>query len=163
MLLGSIGGLQLHECSKCLGMWLAVAAFEKICRDAEKRAAILGSPSLGPPRALVADPVRYRRCPVCQEFMNRTNFAGRSGVVLDTCRAHGTWFDADELHRIVKFIHAGGLEAAREQARRRTRTPASSLGPFSGSTATSHGENWKLSLLGEVLEAVAGGLFDLFP
>jgi len=40
-------------------------------------------------------------------------FAHCSGVVVDVCKAHGTWFDKDELRRIVEFIRAGGLETAR--------------------------------------------------
>ncbi len=45
--------------------------------------------------------------------MNRVNFASCSTVVVDVCKAHGTWFDKDELRRIVEFIRAGGLEKAR--------------------------------------------------
>jgi Zn-finger nucleic acid-binding protein len=45
--------------------------------------------------------------------MNRVCFAHCSGVVVDVCKAHGTWFDKDELRRIVEFIRAGGLEQAR--------------------------------------------------
>lgn len=47
--------------------------------------------------------------------MNRVNFANCSHVVVDVCTQHGTWFDRDELRRIVEFIRAGGLEAARER------------------------------------------------
>jgi Zn-finger nucleic acid-binding protein len=45
--------------------------------------------------------------------MNRINFARCSGVVVDVCRGHGTWFDREELSRIVEFIRGGGLDAAR--------------------------------------------------
>jgi len=45
--------------------------------------------------------------------MNRINFARCSGVIVDICKGHGSWFDRDELSRIVEFIRAGGLEAAR--------------------------------------------------
>jgi Zn-finger nucleic acid-binding protein len=34
-------------------------------------------------------------------------------VIVDICKGHGTWFDRDELNRIVEFIRAGGLEASR--------------------------------------------------
>jgi Zn-finger nucleic acid-binding protein len=60
--------------------------------------------------------------------MNRINFARFSGVIVDVCKGHGTWFDRDELSRIVEFIHDGGLDAARikektelEEERRRLR------------------------------------------
>lgn len=45
--------------------------------------------------------------------MNRINFARCSGVIVDICKGHGTWFDRDELSRIVEFIRSGGLEASR--------------------------------------------------
>lgn len=45
--------------------------------------------------------------------MNRINFARCSGVVVDICKGHGTWFDREELSRIVEFIRGGGLDAAR--------------------------------------------------
>jgi len=47
--------------------------------------------------------------------MNRINFARCSGVVVDICKGHGTWFDRDELTRIVEFIRGGGLDAARSK------------------------------------------------
>ena len=57
--------------------------------------------------------------------MNRVNFARCSHVVVDVCSLHGTWFDRDELRRIVEFIRDGGLEAARtremEELERRKR------------------------------------------
>src|SRR5262249_12635111 len=57
--------------------------------------------------------VRYLHCPVCKDMMNRVNFANCSHVIVDVCRQHGTWFDKDELRRIIEFIRAGGLDKAR--------------------------------------------------
>ena len=45
--------------------------------------------------------------------MNRVNFAHCSGVVVDVCQGHGSWFDRDELRRIIEFIRRGGLIIAR--------------------------------------------------
>jgi len=50
--------------------------------------------------------------------MNRMNFARCSGVIVDVCRGHGTWFDASELRGIVEFIRAGGLELSRQKEKR---------------------------------------------
>jgi hypothetical protein len=52
---------------------------------------------------------------------------------VDVCRAHGTWFDANELHRIVHFIRAGGLDRSRakeksELAEERRRLQAARAG-----------------------------------
>jgi len=46
--------------------------------------------------------------------MNHKNFSG-SGIVLDWCRDHGSWFDRQELQQIVRFIHEGGLRKARQR------------------------------------------------
>jgi hypothetical protein len=47
--------------------------------------------------------------------MNRENFAGCSGVILDWCRDHGSWFDRLELQQIVGFIKNGGLRRSRDR------------------------------------------------
>ncbi|NUO47739.1 MAG: hypothetical protein HOV80_02660 [Polyangiaceae bacterium] len=42
--------------------------------------------------------------------MNRQNFLKRSGVIVDTCLHHGTWFDDDEARRAGEYVAAGGQE-----------------------------------------------------
>ncbi len=34
---------------------------------------------------------------------------------MDICKGHGTWFDRDELSRILEFIRGGGLEESRNR------------------------------------------------
>ncbi len=46
-------------------------------------------------------------CPGCEQLMNRNNFARSSRVIIDVCPSHGTWFDAEELPRIVGAIGSG--------------------------------------------------------
>ena len=47
--------------------------------------------------------------------MNRVNFAKCSGVIVDVCKGHGTWFDRDELSQIVEFVRGGGLDVSRSR------------------------------------------------
>jgi len=47
--------------------------------------------------------------------MHRVNFANCSGVIVDICKQHGTWFDRDELARIIEFLRSGGMERSRER------------------------------------------------
>jgi Zn-finger nucleic acid-binding protein len=115
MLRGTLGQTVLHECEKCFGIWLDATTFERICRDAEQQATVLPGAGLGKASTAKLAPVRYRRCPECRELMHRVNFAQCSGVVVDVCREHGTWFDMAELQRIVEFIRAGGVDRARER------------------------------------------------
>ena len=54
--------------------------------------------------------VHYAWCPECRQTMARMNFGGHSGIVVDVCRAHGTWFDRGELEAALDFVRAGGIE-----------------------------------------------------
>ncbi len=112
---GTLGATRLHECPKCLGVWLDPATLERLARDADQQAVILsGAPTAGvTATSTVFAPVCYRPCVLCQEPMTRVNYARCSGVIVDVCRAHGTWFDVDELQRTVRFIQGGGLQWAR--------------------------------------------------
>jgi Zn-finger nucleic acid-binding protein len=96
-------------------LWVDTATFENICRDSERQAAVLGSASTLSSGPIDLTPVRYLQCAECHELMHRVNFARCSGVVVDVCRAHGTWFDKNELHRIVQFIRDGGLDQSRDR------------------------------------------------
>jgi Zn-finger nucleic acid-binding protein len=111
----AIGETAVRECLKCEGLWLDVASFEKICADREQQSAVLGAASPAPTHAAsdAVSKISYVPCPECAQLMNRINFARCSGVIVDICKGHGTWFDRDELNRIVEFIRAGGLEASR--------------------------------------------------
>jgi Zn-finger nucleic acid-binding protein len=112
----TIGKATLRECARCSGLWVEAAAFEEICADREQQAAVLGSPATktaGAAGGAAAGHVRYVPCPQCGQLMNRFNFARCSGVVVDVCKGHGTWFDRDELQRVVEFICAGGMSTAR--------------------------------------------------
>ena len=110
-----IGGSELRECSKCDGVWADIPTFESICADREKQSAVLGFIGARTAKSEVWTKVKYVRCPDCEQLMNRNNFARASGVIVDICRKHGVWFDADELPRIVEFIKKGGMEIARQR------------------------------------------------
>ena len=111
-----VGAARLAGCGRCGGVWADAVSFQRLCGDRETQAAYLGQGSALPrPRAHdpSTTPVMYRPCARCGELMNRFNFAGCSGVILDACKPHGVWFDAEELARIVEFIRGGGLDMAR--------------------------------------------------
>lgn len=113
-----VGVHQMVECEKCQGLWVDARFLEQLSRDETHRAAVKGSPRfLMTSKSLEfqIEPVRYYRCPECHAFMNRINYAGYSGVVVDVCKGHGTWFDKDELHRVIQFIERGGLHMARQR------------------------------------------------
>ena len=113
----NVGGTMLRECPKCIGLWVDTASLERICAERERQAGVLGvtQPAEAPASGAIEDKVRYLPCPECRKLMNRVNFAGYSNVIVDVCKSHGTWFDRDELRRVVEFIRSGGLDVARHR------------------------------------------------
>ena len=112
-----LGASQLSECRSCGGVWVSKDSFEKICQDREQQEAVLGRPvaQIATPEAAGKPRRVYVPCPTCRKLMNRMNFAGCSGVIIDWCREHGTWLDHTELPQIIAFIRGGGLRKARDR------------------------------------------------
>ena len=112
----------MRECERCGGLWVEVAAFEEVCANREQQSAVLGGALPAPARQLTArresEKIHYAPCPQCGQLMNRINFARCSGVIVDVCKGHGTWFDRDELSGIIEFIRGGGLDVARRKEKR---------------------------------------------
>jgi Zn-finger nucleic acid-binding protein len=106
--------IALRECERCEGFWADAETFGEICANHEKQAAVLlsieqNTHHLQPPK------IQYVPCPECRNLMNRNNFARSSGVIIDSCKQHGVWFDAEELPKIIEFIRKGGLDRQREK------------------------------------------------
>lgn len=106
--------VSLHECEKCGGFWSNTETFENICAEKEHQANVLFFVQNKEfPKTQIA--VSYVPCPECKQLMNRSNFAHISGVILDICKNHGVWFDAEELPKIIEFIRQGGMDRARQK------------------------------------------------
>jgi Zn-finger nucleic acid-binding protein len=104
-----------HECPRCGGLFVPRDALAEILSTAEVGGAVDvygGTMPLAGLRPSL-DEVRYLACPQCHSAMNRVNFGKVSGVIVDVCKLHGTWFDAGELTRVVAFAAGGGLERTR--------------------------------------------------
>ena len=111
----------LDECNDCGGVYVDAATLERILVD-RRQASVTAAAGLGVGasaggalqmnRAGRPRGPMYVRCPDCERLMNRKNFGETSGVIIDVCSPHGTWFDADELPRVIAFVQSGGLEKA---------------------------------------------------
>jgi Zn-finger nucleic acid-binding protein len=153
----TIGATAMRECERCGGLWVEVSAFEEICADREQQSAVLGAALPAPARRLAAtadsEKISYAPCPHCGQLMNRINFARCSGVIVDVCRGHGTWFDRNELSGIVEFIRGGGLDLARQKEKQEIEFERQQLrteqmvaaGRESGSIGLSYSDEERLS------------------
>ncbi len=118
----------IDECTGCHGVWVNMTALERVIEERRQARAeqILGSLAPAETSAQPAGGAMYIRCPECDVVMNRRMFARGSGIIVNVCRNHGTWFDGGELPAVIQFVMKGGLEAAarkdaeslREEARR---------------------------------------------
>ena len=111
----------MNECGACGGIFVDHNAFAAIARERQAHRAPFDHDAHSPGGPLSANDaiVRYVKCPVCSERMNRINYGKRSGVIVDVCRLHGTWFDQGELTRVIEFVAAGGLDETRRRDRER--------------------------------------------
>lgn len=122
-----IGDIVIDECAACLGVFLDHVAIKRIVIDrAQSRAhALLGAlPRSEPQPVPAAGQKMYLPCPMCHVVMNRRLFAAGTGVIIDVCRTHGTFFDAGELPLVIEFVMNGGLERAERREIERLRETA---------------------------------------
>jgi Zn-finger nucleic acid-binding protein len=116
----------LHDCARCGAQFVEHAALRDLLERHDSFDIPIARPSAAVGRP--PGPVRYLACPVCHAMMNRNNFGAGSGVVVDVCAKHGTWFDPGELPHVLAFVESGGLAKMRrrnaEQAARLARERA---------------------------------------
>ena len=101
------GGIETDECPKCGGIW--VDSFEE-------KAALRMKPevfTLDEIRDLRrvykpmgrVEKVKYYKCPRCAKLMWRKNYLRFSGIIVDKCKEHGTFFDKGELEKAIEFLN----------------------------------------------------------
>ena len=109
----AIGQFPVIACGECDGFFITTDTFEMMQENSKR--VLFPVQRINREQLNSETAIRYIRCPVCRNIMNRTNFARISGVIIDSCSAHGIWFDADELEKIMSFIARGGLHKAKEK------------------------------------------------
>jgi Zn-finger nucleic acid-binding protein len=112
----------LHDCPRCGGQFVE----HELLRALIERREVYGELAPRPVRRSnpLSQPVRYIPCPSCNNMMNRKNFGGSSGIIVDECAKCGIWFDAGELPQVLAFVESGGLVRARRERENRQRTAA---------------------------------------
>ncbi|MEK6606953.1 MAG: zf-TFIIB domain-containing protein [Myxococcota bacterium] len=118
------GGMGVDYCEACAGVFIDRDTEASLFQSRPRPPPTQTRRREPPPPATIGERVRYRRCPGCGEIMNRKTFGRGSGVILDVCARHGTWFERDELRRCVEFVESGGLEEAQRRELEDLRTQA---------------------------------------
>ena len=100
-----VGTVSVERCNDCRGVWLKASTFNELTVNFEWQREIM---------QVVRERAELRResgddpfpllCPMCRQAMNRTNLGRTSGIMVDSCRKHGIWFDVGELHGTVDYL-----------------------------------------------------------
>lgn len=100
------------HCAGCNGVWVSVLEEKEVLQITpmvfsvdQLRRFRLHYQSVQFPRD-----TRYVPCPDCGQLMNRKVWGSHSGVIVDVCRDHGTWFDDGELEKVREYVKLGGVE-----------------------------------------------------
>ena len=104
--------VEVDVCSQCKGIWVDSVEEKQFLNIKPEVFTVDELRQLGKlyhPLA-TTEPVKYFPCPICQELMNRKIWGSHSGIVVDKCMSHGTWFDEDEIEKVQEFIALGGIE-----------------------------------------------------
>ncbi|HEX4448777.1 MAG TPA: zf-TFIIB domain-containing protein [Polyangiaceae bacterium] len=159
----AVGGEVVDQCEGCGGEYCSREALRELLAKHSPPAGMRGEDYRRPSPFL--DPVRYRKCPVCDETMQRNNFGQSSGVVVDVCAIHGTWFDRGELATIIEFVATGAMAVAEKLAAERAvarknldafATDLNAVGPRHYFAGLSHMSSLPLDSLDDIAWAVRG-------
>ncbi|MBF0328951.1 MAG: zf-TFIIB domain-containing protein [Nitrospirae bacterium] len=117
------GKFLIERCEQCLGFFFNPGELEALLDATVNNVWLIdniGLDSINLHRKPDPYPVAYIKCPVCSKLMNRVNYGAKSGVILDSCKAHGVWLDSGELRHLFEWVKLGGrlLEKERQEQRR---------------------------------------------
>lgn len=102
----SSGDVPIFVCATCGGAWIDAQASVAVLQGKADPSEVQRRSSPPSPRT---GPETTRSCARCNVPMLPYPFGG---VLLDTCPAHGTWFDHDEIERVVKAARKASKEPA---------------------------------------------------
>ncbi|HEY5921522.1 MAG TPA: zf-TFIIB domain-containing protein, partial [Kofleriaceae bacterium] len=108
--------LVIDTCNRCKGTFVDAAAKRLLAEHDHERAQELISTLAREAEQPVpeVDQTAIAHCPVCGVAMQRKLSATGAGVIIDLCRPHGTFFDAGEQLKIIRFVQR---EAERPEQR----------------------------------------------
>jgi hypothetical protein len=106
----AVGSVDLDACRECGGSFVQAPELSALVHDRPTALALwldLGGRKTPPPPS---HPFRGS-CPVCARALS-TRVVGRLGARAMTCKAHGAWFEHDELVRTARMVGDGKVDAA---------------------------------------------------
>ena len=111
----------IEQCTSCYGLFFDPDELEALMNKSTSEVYSIKLQKIDKlsDQNFMDDKIVYRKCPICRTLMNRKNFGGRSGIIIDICKDHGIWLDRGELSALLEWKKAGGeiLKEKMEQKR----------------------------------------------
>jgi Zn-finger nucleic acid-binding protein len=143
--------MTIHGCGMCGGIWLDNAASKVVVERMEPIALDLADSASSRAQHTVDKTETGIPCAVCGQAMQRTRVA-QATVDVDICPEHGTWFDCDEMQRVMR-----SFDRAR-WSRSSVERPEQDIDEWARQV---RGTDWKesdaVAILGGVAAALAAG------
>jgi Zn-finger nucleic acid-binding protein len=92
----------LHGCGACGGIWLDNSSARRALETFDRKVSELSTRASSHATSQPAVDTRVS-CPLCGKPMPRVRVA-KTTIDLDTCNAHGTWFDRGELAAVLDAL-----------------------------------------------------------
>lgn len=115
--------VHIERCADCFGLFFDLGEMEALLNYSVSHVIEVNQAhieNINIDRYRSQQVVKYIKCPVCQAFMRRTNFAKKSGVIVDSCRYHGLWLDSGEVTHLMEWKKAGGQLLHEQEAQKKT-------------------------------------------
>jgi len=100
----------IEQCTNCYGLFFDPDELEALMEQSTSEVYSIKLQKIDQlsGQNFIEDKIVYRKCPICRTLMNRKNFGGRSGIIIDICKDHGIWLDRGELSALLEWKKAGG-------------------------------------------------------
>jgi Zn-finger nucleic acid-binding protein len=105
------GSFQIERCKSCFGLFFDPGEIDILLASSVANVFDINRElleNINKDRYQALQKVKYIKCPVCRQFMQRLNFGHRSGVIVDRCKSHGVWLDNGEITHLLEWKKAGG-------------------------------------------------------
>ena len=107
---GQANKFYIEQCTSCYGLFFDPDELEALMHESTSEVYSIKLQKIDKlsEHNFMNDKIVYRKCPICRTLMNRKNFGGRSGIIIDICKDHGIWLDRGELSGLLEWKKAGG-------------------------------------------------------
>lgn len=149
--------IDIERCDSCFGLFFDLGELDTLLKHSVTHVNeinIAHIDNINTDRYRAQQAVKYIKCPVCLSFMRRTNFAQKSGVIVDSCRQHGFWLDSGEITHLMEWKKAGGQLLHDQQAEKKT----SKIKTYQQSSSSA---SWQSSTLMKESDEFESGILDL--